>query len=94
MKTKRTRLAPMAVASLLGLVPKNETQQDITYSGTTGVVRKEVLLLLIKLLLAPMLSLSLKHFTISTFYLFPRLVHQLQKTDSFFIAIFAPNTVE
>ena len=35
----------MAVASLLGLVPKNETQQDITYSGTTRVVRKEVVLL-------------------------------------------------
>lgn len=94
LKTKRTRIAPMAVTSLMGLVPKNETQQDITYSGTTGVVRKEVVLLEKKSSLAPMFSLSLKHFTISTFYLFPRLVHQLQKTDSFFIAIFAPNTVE
>ncbi len=45
MKTKRTSLAPMAVTSLMGLVPKNETQQDITYSGTTSVVRKEVVLL-------------------------------------------------
>ena len=45
MKTKRSRLAPMEAVSLLGLVPKNETQQDIAYSGTTRVVRKEVVLL-------------------------------------------------
>lgn len=42
MKTKRSRLAPMEAASLLGLVLKNETQQDIAYSGTTRVVRKKL----------------------------------------------------
>ena len=91
----------MAVASLLGLVPKNETQQDITYSGTTRVVRKEVVLLEKKITVVAN-ALSAKHqgyyaYRAFLFLLFicPFIVvHQLQKADSYFIAIFAPDTVE
>ena len=90
----------MAVASLLGLVPKNETQQDITYSGTTRVVRKEVVLLEKITVAANALSAKPKsHYPyralLFQIFICPfRLVHQLQKIDSYFIAIFAPDTVE
>jgi hypothetical protein len=100
MKTKRTSLAPMAVTSLLGLVPKNETQQDITYSGTAGVLRKEVVLLEKITVVANAPSAKpQRHYPYRTLlfqiFICPfRLVHQLQKADSYFIAIFAPNTVE
>ena len=90
MKTKRTPLAPIAVEILMA---RGSGHKIVAESGTTRVVRKEVLLLEKKSSLVPMLTISLKYFAIPTFYLFPRFVHQLQKNDSFFIAIFAPNRV-
>lgn len=89
MKTKRTSLAPMAVTSLMGGVRParyNVQRDDWCGAQRSGASRK-------KNHHWRQCSLSLKYFTISTFYLFPRFVHQLQKTDSFFIAIFAANTV-
>ena len=89
MKTKRTRLAPIAVASLLAGV--RQARYNVKRDDSCGAQRSAASGK--KSALLPMLPLSLKYFTISTFYLFPRFVHQLQITDSFFIAIFAPNRV-
>jgi hypothetical protein len=76
-------------------------KQDITESGTTRVVRKEVVLLEKKITVGANVP-SAKHegyyaYRAFLFLLFIcpfRLVRQLQKADSYFIAIFAPDTVE
>ena len=73
MKTKRTRLAPIAVASLLAGVRQaryNVKRDDSCGAQRSAASRK-------KSSLALMPSLSLKHLIIPAFYLFPRFVHQL-----------------
>ena len=72
----------------------------VTESGTTRVVRKEVVLLEKITVVANASSAKhQRHYSYRTFlfllFICPfRLVHQLQKADSYFIAIFAPDTVE
>ena len=92
MKTKRTRLAPIAVASLLAGV--RQARYNVKRDDSCGAQRSAASINKITVgANASSAQHQMQYFTISTFYLFPRFVHQLQITDSFFIAIFAPNRV-